>query len=73
MSSVIEQFQAQISHAARQGQTMAIQGGNSKAFYGAATHSDAVLDTRAHQPEQWQAVRATMCWACKCSTAKASG
>ena len=48
MSSVIEQFQAQISHAARQGQTMAIQGGNSKAFYGAATHSDAVLDTRAH-------------------------
>ena len=48
MSSVIEQFQAQISHAARQGQTMAIQGGNSKAFYGAATHSDAVLDIRAH-------------------------
>ena len=27
---------------------MAIQGGNSKAFYGAAAHSDAVLDTRAH-------------------------
>lgn len=48
MSSVIEQFQAQISHAARQGQTLAIQGGHSKAFYGAATHSDAVLDTRAH-------------------------
>ena len=49
MSSVIEQFQAQISHAAaRQGQTLSIQGGNSKAFYGTATHSDAVLDTRAH-------------------------
>ncbi len=49
MSSVIEQFQAQISHAAaRQGQTLAIQGGNSKAFYGTATHSDAVLDTRVH-------------------------
>jgi glycolate oxidase FAD binding subunit len=48
MSSVIEQFQAQISHAVAQGQTLRIQGGNSKHFYGATAHSDAVLDTRAH-------------------------
>ena len=48
MSSVIEQFQAQISHTIAQGQTLRIQGGNSKHFYGAAAHSDAVLDTRAH-------------------------
>ena len=48
MSSVIQQFQAQISHAASQGQTMAIQGGNSKHFYATAAHSGAVLDTRAH-------------------------
>jgi glycolate oxidase FAD binding subunit len=48
MSSVIEQFQAQISHAVAQGQTLTIQGSNSKAFYGTVTHSDAVLDTRAH-------------------------
>ena len=48
MSSVIEQFQAQISHAVAQGQTLCIQGGNSKHFYGSAAHSDAVLDTRAH-------------------------
>ena len=48
MSSVIEQFQAQISHAVAQGQKLRIQGGNSKHFYGTATHSDAVLDTRAH-------------------------
>ena len=38
----------QIHAAARQGQTLAIQGGNSKYFYGQAARSDAVLDTRAH-------------------------
>ncbi len=38
----------QINAAARHGHTLAIQGGNSKHFYGSAAHSDAVLDTRAH-------------------------
>ena len=48
MSTVIEHFQAQISHAVAAGQTLCIQGGNSKHFYAPTTHSDAVLDTRAH-------------------------
>jgi len=48
MSFVIEQFQAQISHAVAQGQTLTLQGSNSKAFYGTVIHSDAVLDTRAY-------------------------
>ena len=38
----------QINAAAGNGQTLAIQGGNSKHFYGSAEHCDAVLDTRAH-------------------------
>ena len=48
MSSVIEHFQALISQAAASKQTLRIQGGNSKHFYGQAARSDAVLDTRAH-------------------------
>lgn len=48
MSSVIEQFQAQISHAIATGQTLGIQGGNSLYFYGVAAASAQVLDTRAH-------------------------
>jgi len=48
MSSVIEQFQAQISHASAAGQTLRIQGGNSKYFYGEAAASAQVLDIRAH-------------------------
>ena len=48
MSSVIEHFQALISQAAASKQTLRIQGGNSKHFYGQAAQSDAVLDTRAH-------------------------
>jgi glycolate oxidase FAD binding subunit len=48
MSSVIEQFQAQISHAIAAGQTLSIQGGNSLHFYGEAVASAQVLDTRAH-------------------------
>ena len=48
MSTVIEHFQAQINHAVATGQTLRIQGGDSKAFYNPAAHSDAVLDTRAH-------------------------
>ncbi len=48
MSSVIEQFQAQISHAIAAGQTLSIQGGNSLHFYGEAAASAHVLDTRAH-------------------------
>ena len=48
MQAPLTTWTEQIHAAARQGQTMAIQGGNSKAFYGAATHSDAVVDTRAH-------------------------
>jgi glycolate oxidase FAD binding subunit len=48
MQAPLTTWTEQIHAAARQGQTMAIQGGNSKAFYGAAAHSDAVLDTRAH-------------------------
>jgi glycolate oxidase FAD binding subunit len=48
MSSVIEQFQSLISQAAASKQTLRIQGGNSKYFYGQAARSDAVLDTRAH-------------------------
>jgi len=48
MSSVIEQFQAQISHASAAGQTLRIQGGNSKYFYGEAATSAQVLDIRAH-------------------------
>ncbi len=49
MSSVIEPFQAQIHHAIAAGQTLRIQGGNSKHFYALTAHSDAVLDTRAHR------------------------
>jgi glycolate oxidase FAD binding subunit len=48
MLSVIEQFQAQISHAIAAGQTLSIQGGNSLHFYGEAVASAQVLDTRAH-------------------------
>lgn len=48
MPSVIEQFQAQISHAIASGQTLSIQGGNSLYFYGEAAARGQVLDTRAH-------------------------
>jgi hypothetical protein len=48
MSSVIEQFQSLISQAAASKQTLRIQGGNSKSFYGEAATSANVLDTRAH-------------------------
>ncbi len=48
MSSEIEHFQAHIRQAIAAGQTLRIQGGNSKHFYG-DTHADtALLDTRAH-------------------------
>ncbi len=48
MSSVIEHFQSLIGQAAASKQTLRIQGGNSKYFYGQAARSDAVLDTRAY-------------------------
>ncbi|NQW67333.1 MAG: glycolate oxidase subunit GlcE [Burkholderiales bacterium] len=48
MSSVIEHFQAQISHAIASGQILSIQGGNSLHFYGEAEALGQVLDTRAH-------------------------
>ena len=48
MQAPLTTWTEQIHAAARQGQTLVIQGGNSKHFYGTATHSDAVLDTRAH-------------------------
>ncbi len=48
MYSAIEQFQAQISHAIAQGQTLRIQGGNSKFFYGESASGAQVLDTRSH-------------------------
>lgn len=48
MSSVIEQFKAQISHAIALGQTLSIQGGNSLHFYGEVAARGEVLDTRAH-------------------------
>ena len=48
MSSVIEHFQSLIGQAAASKQTLRIQGGNSKHFYGQAAHSAKVLDTRAH-------------------------
>jgi len=48
MDSTLAHWVAQIRAAAQQKQTLAIQGGNSKYFYGQAARSDAVLDTRAH-------------------------
>ena len=45
MSSVIESFQAQISHAIAQGHCLRIQGGNTKQFYGDTRKSAQVLDT----------------------------
>jgi len=48
MQALLTTWTEQIHAAARQGHTLAIQGGNSKHFYGSAAHSDAVLDTRAH-------------------------
>jgi len=48
MSSVIEQFQAEIRQAVAKGQSLGIQGGNSKYFYGEAVASSQMLDTRAH-------------------------
>ena len=48
MDSTLAHWVAQIRAAAQQKQTLAIQGGNSKYFYGQAARSDAVLDTRAY-------------------------
>ena len=48
MSTVIEHFQSLISQAAASKQTLRIQGGNSKSFYGETATSANVLDTRAH-------------------------
>jgi glycolate oxidase FAD binding subunit len=48
MSSVIEHFQSLIGQAAASKQTLCIQGGNSKSFYGEPATSANVLDTRAH-------------------------
>ena len=48
MDSTLAHWVAQIRAAAQHKQTLAIQGGHSKHFYGLAAHSDAVLDTRAH-------------------------
>jgi glycolate oxidase FAD binding subunit len=48
MSSVIEHFQSLIGQAAASKQTLRIQGGNSKSFYGETATSANVLDTRAH-------------------------
>ena len=48
MQALLTTWTEQIHTAARQGHTLRIQGGNSKHFYGPATPSDAVLDTRAH-------------------------
>ena len=48
MQAPLTTWTEQIHAAARQGQTLAIQGGNSKHFYGQAAHSAKVLDTRAH-------------------------
>ena len=48
MQAILTTWTAQIQAATRQGQTLTIQGGHSKSFYGSAPHSDAVLDTRAH-------------------------
>ena len=48
MDSTLAHLVAQIRAAAQHKQTLVIQGGNSKFFYGQAAHSDAVLDTRAH-------------------------
>ena len=48
MSSVIEHFQQHIRQAVADGQTLRIQGGNSKHFYGETAVSAQVLDTRAY-------------------------
>ena len=48
MSSVIEHFQSLIGQAAASKQTLRIQGGNSKSFYGETATSANVLDTCAH-------------------------
>ena len=48
MDTTLAHWVAQIRAAAQQKQTLAIQGGNSKYFYGQAARSDAVLDTRAY-------------------------
>tara|TARA_R110001599_G_scaffold65838_2_gene185792 strand:+ start:41701 stop:42771 length:1071 start_codon:yes stop_codon:yes gene_type:complete len=44
---MLEQWQAQIAQAGREGSVIQLRGGGSKAFYGQEPHGD-VLDTRAH-------------------------
>jgi glycolate oxidase FAD binding subunit len=48
MDSVISTFKERIQQAAANGQTLRIQGGNTKDFYGEHNASHAVLDTREH-------------------------
>ena len=48
MDSTLAHWVAQIRAAAQQKQTLIIQGGNSKSFYGETATSANVLDTRAH-------------------------
>ncbi|CAN1559944.1 GlcD FAD/FMN-containing dehydrogenases [Burkholderiaceae bacterium] len=48
MDTTLAHWVAQIRAAAQQKQTLVIQGGNSKSFYGETANSANVLDTRAH-------------------------